>query len=144
MNAEEIIRIINDIERKFNVDNWIIDDLHVWPLIRIDLMFNLYYTKLPALQNEVDTYYKIKNAANILKGTLKYLYSSIIDYKNNDKLSKVDVLFISDTDSRVLIDKKWYNRHCRPFIDYFNNKDIKTISLEKSHRYLIPRSYKSI
>ena len=144
MNAEEIIKIINDIERKFNVDNWIIDDLHVWPLIRIDLMFNLYYTKLPALQNEVDTYYKIKNAANILKGTLKYLYSSIIDYKNNDKLSKVDVLFISDTDSRVLIDKKWYNRHCRPFIDYFNNKDIKTISLEKSHRYLIPRSYKSI
>ena len=131
MNVEKIIKIIYDIENKFKVEEWVIDDIHIWPLIRIDIMFNLHFMNIPNLQNEINTKYKVNQGINMLKGLYKYLYYSNVDYERNDKISKVKALFLSDTDTRVKIDNKWYDRSCDPFIEYFNKKGINSILLEK-------------
>ena len=48
MNRREITDLINEIEEMFPVDTWVVDDIHVWPLIRIPLAMNLYELSSPS------------------------------------------------------------------------------------------------
>ena len=37
MQSKEVIKIINEIERKIPVDEWVVDGIDVWPYIRFKL-----------------------------------------------------------------------------------------------------------
>ena len=48
MTRKEAIEILNSLEQKYPVDQWTIDGITVWPVIKIDLFFkwfNKYYSK---------------------------------------------------------------------------------------------------
>ena len=50
LTRSDIKEIINDVEAKFPVDKWIIDGIHIWPVIRIQLYEDLSY-KLFSLES---------------------------------------------------------------------------------------------
>ncbi len=143
MKARDILQLLNRIESQFPVDTWVINDIHVWPIIRLDMMFSLHFLEDKSSSTEINTLFKIRQVMRMTRNYLWFCYSSLIDRTHNDHLSQVDVLFLGDTDGRTKINDKWYDRFCDPLVEYFNTYNISTLVLEKSQQYLIPRYRKS-
>lgn len=140
MRAIEIIKLLNEIESKFEVDKWIIEDIHVWPLIRLDLMMNLHFEELSALQTNINFLLKVREALKILSGIPKCLSASIRNFKKNTFPNrKIKAVFLGDGVSKVLLEGEWYDKFCDPFIDYFKKNKIQTFLMEPAHEYMIPR-----
>ena len=142
--------IVNDIEEKFPVDEWIINDIHVWPLIRAQLVsqMDFFLNKklvhrsrpgLTALRN-------IRRTFDITASFVKYLYAFISDRKCNDKIvgRNIDALFLTHCTNRVLVNKYYYNKMVDPIIDRLDEQQFRNIVLEITWngQYYIPR-YKS-
>lgn len=147
MKITDIVNFLNEIEKKWEVDKWTIDKVHIWPLIRMDLFFSLMYTYLGYDRgiDKVKISGKIQLAFNVLKGLSKFFYSKISDFKNNDTLNKkVNAVFLGDGISFAKIENKWFDKFCDPFINYFNEKKIISLRLDTLHNYHIPRFYPSV
>ena len=43
MDAAECMELLNEIENDFPVDKWKINNIHVWPYIRVYIAYNIYY-----------------------------------------------------------------------------------------------------
>ena len=119
MDIKQGSDIINSIEEKFPVDEWVIDGIHVWPIIRMKLAFELtgYYTT--SAQNKKSLFKKIIIQ---LKGYTRFLYAYIRDYSKNAKLNRhIDVIFLSNGVSYTNLNGAWYDILCDPFISHFND-----------------------
>lgn len=140
MDEKTIIGLLKEIEKKFPVDKWVIDDIHIWPIIRIDLRFNLYFlSKGSNYTNNLSFANKIRYGSKILILNIKFIYAYLCDTKHNDKPKKCEVVFLTDTDLRTYLDGAWYDRLCGPFIEYFKRTGVRSFVMEKSQRYHIPR-----
>jgi hypothetical protein len=142
--------IVNDIEEKFPVDQWIINDIHVWPLIRAQLVSQMDFflnnklahrsrPGLTALRN-------IRRTFDITASFANFLYAFVSDRKCNDKIARrnIDALFLTHCINRVLVNKYYYNKMIDPIIDRLDEQQIRSIVLEITWngQYYIPR-YKS-
>jgi len=120
LNPSEYMGIVNDIEAKFPVDRWIISGIHVWPLLRAQIVSQLdsFLDKklahrsrpgLTALRN-------IRRTSELTASFGKYLYAFISDHRSNDKIAgrNIDALFLTHCINRVLIDKHYYNKMIDP------------------------------
>lgn len=144
MQAKKIIELLNDIEKKFEVENWMIDDIHVWPLIRMDLMMSLHFEESKNLQIKINLFFKIRQVLVMLKGFIKYFFKSLSDYKKNDHPRPVDTVLLGDGISRVCLNGKWYDRFCDP-LKYSLEKEKKTsFMIEPLHNYITPRHSPSL
>lgn len=139
MKVEKIIDLLLEIEKKFEVENWMVDDFHVWPLIRLDLMMSLHFSESKELQIKINLLFKMKQAVNMLIGSFKYLIRSSLDRKNNATLREVDAVILADGISRIKLDGKWYDRFCDPLKDRLRKEDKTSLVIEPHHNYLTPR-----
>lgn len=140
MKAAEIIKILHDIEERFPVEQWMVDDLHIWPIVRLDLTFSLHYSEFENLRTDINWRFKLRHALNILVGIPRYTFSRILDYKNNASPNfAVGAIFLGDGVSRVKLKDSWYEKFCDPFIDYFKAKKINSLLMEPLHRFIVPR-----
>lgn len=140
MKATKILDLLNEIEEKFQVDKWMVDGIHIWPIIRIDLMMNLHYESSPDLQTRINLLLKIREGLKMLLGVPKYLTSFFFDYTKNSRIdSSAKAIFLGDGVSKVYLKNVWYDKFCDPFIDYFKKKNIATFFMEPLHKYIIPR-----
>ncbi|MBI4235004.1 glycosyltransferase [Candidatus Peregrinibacteria bacterium] len=139
MKAEKIIALLNEIEKKFEVENWIVDDIHIWPLIRLDLMMNLHFNESQNLQTKINLLFKIRQVFGMMRGYVKYLFKLLLDYKKNARLQQADAVLLGDGISRVLLNGKWYDRFCDPLRYTLEKEGKKSLMIEPLHNYLIPR-----
>ncbi len=51
MTREEFTAFINFLENKYPVNQWVIDDIHLWPLIKIKLSFAFHSNSKPEVQD---------------------------------------------------------------------------------------------
>lgn len=144
MNIVELMDLYNELEEKFEVDKWTVDDIHVWPIIRMDLMLNLFDLKARNKQTNINLLFKIKEGLKILKGVLKYLFAVARDGGRNEKISQADTVFLSDGISRVKLKEKFHDKFCDPIIDILQKKGLSAKTLEPLHNYIIPRYRASI
>lgn len=138
MKSSEVMQLINEIEDKFPVDTWIIDNIHVWPLIRISLAYKLYPSKI----NKGKKFNKIKKLLRIFQGICNFVIAYIIDFKQNTtNQESADIVFLSHSMCRCIIDNFWYDRHCDPFINLFKKSNINSLLLEyvPNQEYRVPR-----
>ncbi len=148
MNRREIMELINEIEETFPVDTWVVDDIHVWPLIRIPLAMNLYAlsssgaTVVP--QNALGS--RLKQIPSYLAGWLRQYLSSVSDFSGNQKrTSDADVFVFNHTTCRFLLNNAWYDVFCGPLQEKLDDLDLTSIIFEFAPRYeyRIPRYQKS-
>lgn len=144
MKSRDILSIITNAEKGFPVEKWQINGISVWPLIRIDLMFNLHYDQSSYLKNEVTLQFKIRQATRMAQGFFQYMQAFINDSKHNQHITKSDIVFLSDSDVRTNVNGVWFDRMCDPFVEYLQKGGISSLVLEKSTKYKIPRHYPSI
>ena len=152
MKYSEVVCIIKEIENKFPVDKWVIDKIHIWPIIRIELQFKFYFSKVDKLKNNIKLIRYAITAIHMLANFLKYIYAYFADFRRNDNINKpVDIVFLTHSLYRTLLNGLYYDRLCGPFIDAFQDMNIKTLTLEAaeglgdlSYRYRLPRYKPSI
>jgi hypothetical protein len=150
LNPAEVVSFLNEIEDRFNMDEWIVDDIHIWPILRFQLGFQLatITTKIKNIRKNQLVKKALKMGLNIPLGLYKNCYASLLDQKKNDSLKKnVDAVFITYSSARrFLINNKWFDVYCDPLINLLNDKNIKSVVLEysPSFEFRIPRYHKSI
>lgn len=115
-----VMNFINYIEENLPVKNWVVDGIHIWPLIRIPFGFIANQALCEIPKNKVDEDSRVckvdrPNLAN----------DDSMAYKN------ADVIFLIRTNqSRILLNDKWYDRFCDPLLEVCNENNISTLALE--------------
>ncbi len=150
LGPSEYMDIINVIEEQFPVDNWVMNDIHVWPLIRAQLV-----SQMDSFLNKKSAYRaspwltalrNIGRSFDIIASFSKYMYAVISDRRHNDNIAgrKIDILFLSLCMNRVLIDSCFYNKLVDPLIELLDEQGFKSLVLEMTWtgEYYTPR-YKS-
>lgn len=139
MNIQEGVKLINDLEKKYPVEKWNIEDLHIWPLIRISLAFSLGSINKNSSQDKNI----IHKYLFFLKNTIRYIGAYLYDYKNNSKIEKNDIILLKN--SNRFYYNGWYDIETQPLIDCFQEKNMKTLVLEitQNNEYRVPRYGKS-
>lgn len=139
MKVQDIMALFAEIEQRFSVDTWLINDIHVWPLIRLDLMMSLNLSESPKQQVRIHMFFKIHQALVMLFGYVKYRVAKMRDSGKNVHPGKVDVVFLGDGISRILLNGQWYDRFCDPLIQALQKKKRTCFMMETLHNYFIPR-----
>lgn len=142
MELENIKDTYLAIEQRFEVENWEIDGVKLWPFIRIENYMLLSFQALGAKPAATRSY---SYAFKIVKSKFEYLFASIVDFKNETKSKKkTDIVFLSDGMSHINLKGKWYNKFCDPIASEFIAKGFSSIRFDLSHNFYTPRYSPSI
>lgn len=148
MKADEILEFIINLESSYPVDQWVIEGIKIWPLLRIRIYWELFskYYKSKSIGERNVNIKKLIRLLQIFGGFVKYYYAITNDHKKNHRLlnKKIDVIFLSDGFSFTLINNSWYEKYCNPFIDFFNKHGIRTFLITPQREYFIPRHSPSL
>lgn len=137
LNLSDIINILNDLEERFEVDEWEIDGVHVWPLVRMSLRDGLSYNYIKAQNKRKSTLQMIRE---VVTGNIKYFLAAISDHKKNLAIKRrTDVVILGDGASYLKLDNKWYERFCDPVAELFHEMSISTIRWDTYHHHYHPR-----
>lgn len=123
VSISKIMDFINNIEEKFPVDKWVIDNVHVWPLIRIKICAMAVTT--------VNAPKKTKNKKSQEINNNKYLSEMEKYYKSDEwTKKKVDAVFLGRTAVRTRVNDLWYSKFCDYLIDQCSEMSLDTLYLE--------------
>ncbi|PKV63224.1 hypothetical protein [Pontibacter ramchanderi] len=117
MERNKIIKSIIDFEGKYDVASWKINDIHIWPVIRLDLFFSHW--------NKHKSTEKIKRA-NKSSLIQDFLYSIFFILK---KFKKSNVVFAGANSHRSWLNEKNINKYFDPLLDYLEDKNGKSFYL---------------
>ncbi len=145
MKPPEIIDILNDFEKGFPVEKWVINGIHIWPPLRMQLYFEFFKfggKDLVIINGE-------KNQAfTLAKSLLNHAYAYFADFKNNAKINNhANFIFSTYSVHRTLLNALWYDVFCEPFIGALKSLNMTSLVLERlpyGHKYRIPRSCPSV
>src|SRR5688572_25214949 len=138
MLTSEYMSVVNDVEAKFPVDEWEIDGIHIWPLIRIDLFFRVFEATQTETRNSRSSIFS--GLGDIVKGYGSFLAASLVDRRNNARIDKkITALFLSDGVSYTVLGGKAYEKFCDPMIDRLEAIGVSCSLLNPSRNYYRPR-----
>jgi len=150
LKQTDVLDFINEIEGKFNVEEWVLDNIHIWPILRIRLAYQLddmVKTRVSVTKKQLFER-AIHKSLSMPNGLLRHYYAKTVDCRNNDRLDrKIDVVFFTYASSRSFrVREAWVDRFSDPFIYLFKQRKLESLSLERSSRYeyKIPRFNRSI
>ena len=80
-NTSKVVDFINEIEERFDVDEWIVDNIHIWPILRFQLGFQLdnITTKTGNIRKSQLVKKAFKMGLEIPLGLYKNYYASLFD-----------------------------------------------------------------
>ena len=96
----DILDAINEIEERFPVTKWKVDDVDIWPWVRIGVAEENAAVNNIHLDNAGNTF--VKRVLSPLKILLSSVYTSIIDYNHSEKIHPADVIFFSSNVTRTV------------------------------------------
>ena len=115
MESKEIIKILNEIEEKFPVDKWSVDDLDIWPYIRFRIGSKLSESKSPSQKNILYERY--------IKNLYKYSKNNLKSWLKNKK--NIDFLFVENGVHIADIKGKYYFTRTDPLRDNIEKSGYK-------------------
>jgi hypothetical protein len=138
----DIKNFILDIESKFPVDKWKINNIHIWPIVRLNLYFflirkielgktdeELALKSIPQKKNNLSVKHKLKQTRNNLKSIVKYHL-----WLRN--LSKKKFLFYCNTNANVVVDNKNITKLLYPLIQKYSiNKQSSFMEVGAKNNY---------
>ncbi len=139
MTLTEIMDFINRVEQQFPVDEWKIDDIHAWPLIRQNLAWN---NMLPK-ENFKVTERKSSFLKSLFDTLVSWALASFVDFRSTCKsVQPADIFFLSYTSAKQtdVLNKK-YDIFCDPLISLLKQSHQKSLVWEyaQDNEYNIPR-----
>ena len=132
----EIKDYINSIEKKFPVNDWKVNEIEIWPIIRIKLFFYLFYK---VHSNETLSIYKSEKSKSNKIFKIKFVIESIFCYfKFIKNLPFKKHLFISTKSTRVVKENLLYNKIIDSLIEeknWHSDSIIFEVNYEKESKY---------
>lgn len=146
MKTSAIMDLINDLEARYQVDQWTFDGIHVWPFIRIKLSFDLFYRyHVSSPSGGAPQASLPSRALCLVKNNLKFARAVVTDFRKNAWPSKrAEVVFVSDGVSYALLEGSWYEKFCDPLISVLERQQRTTFLISPLHEYLVPRHSPSL
>lgn len=123
MTRKEAVDILNQFEAKHPVEKWVVDGVHVWPVIKINLFF-LFLKKIDIRYREKDDSSEAHNKNNLIMKAYRLLNSSFLLFclifsKN---IKKPTVLCVENNANRSIYQGDYINRLFFPIAKYLRNK----------------------
>lgn len=144
MNALEMMNIINRIETELPVNQWTIGDLHIWPLVRIQLGMDLFYRN-NTISPSPPIRHSIKEAVKgLFDREFRFLVARWTDRSHNlAGFPQAPALFLSDGISFISLAGRSYDRFCDPLRDYLRAIGVESVMLTPGDRFDVPRHSES-
>ena len=143
---KEIIELINEAEEKFPVNEWTIDNIHIWPLIRFDIFFQL-VPHTANIKNEKTNKEMLRWGTKplwLLKNVFAFLCAYSVNLLQHKKSQQpTDAVFLSDGASCSWLNGAWYENFCDPFISSLRKKNISSFLITPTYQYFLPRHTKA-
>jgi len=113
--------LLNEVEGHFPVDQWMIDVIHIWPLVRVELATDLTnYSMYPALYHSTRSVSKGKRLTSLFlqeaRALLRFGHAYLKEFSKNAKPRRAEVVFLSDGISFSYLIDSWYEKFCDPLI----------------------------
>lgn len=139
-----ILDFFSAMERDLPIDTWTIDGLHLWPLVRIPLAFELFALVECRPDNQITKYQgRLARGWQILSASVRHPYVRWCDRDHNaTNQSQADVVFLVCSTTRFFqIGGRWYNPYCDSFIPHLRQQGLSTLVIETTSdtHYRIPR-----
>lgn len=138
MKSSEVITLLNEIEDRFPVDEWMVENVHVWPFIRMQIATDAFAVYLGVTKRNSSTNFNVvweKTTA-----WLTYLGACIKDRQHNSGISEnVSAVLVSDGFARDYIGGAWRAVYYDQIIRHLNQRNKNYLHLEFKHKYLTPR-----
>lgn len=138
------MNLLNEVEDRFPVSEWVINGVHIWPLARLELATDLTNASMyPALYHSMRSVSKAKRLATLflreVRGLIRYGYTSLKDLSKNAKPRNAEVVFLSDGISFSYLIDSWYEKFCDPLISELEEHRIPFFLMTPSREYFTPR-----
>jgi hypothetical protein len=143
MTSAEIVSIANQIEKQSPVGEWRVNGVHVWPLIRIRLFYDLFDNSAPVSKRSA-VVSGMSRMFSRMRGLCRYFVASASDTSKNAALSPVEAIFFSDGISFASSDGRFHERFCDPIIDRCMDRGSKSLLLTPLYLCPTPRSKASL
>ena len=136
--------LLNEVEERFPVGEWMIDGIHIWPLVRLELATDLTnYSMYPALYHSARSISKGRRITSLFlreaRSLLRFGHAYLQDVSKNAKPQRAEVVFLSDGISFQYLIDSWYEKFCDPFISELREHRIPLFLMTPSHEYFTPR-----
>ena len=119
MDREKIMRWIERLERKYPVDEWKVDDFHIWPILRVYCFFYL--------SAETSSNAPPPPAPATLVDKVTWLLTA---FRFLISLRSTDFTFVGAFAHRVIYRNSWYNRFFDPVIEALTTAGFSSTRLE--------------
>ncbi len=148
MDYEEAIGVINRVESEFPVHEWEIDGIQIWPLLRIQIAFNLYRRSFfanpglsdlpqprmrengePANLNTWAAWRKAERANREARGTIAIRPKAVL---------------IGNCDSRTKFAGSYYDKFLDPIADAYEELSYASVQIDPLWRWTFPKARKAI
>lgn len=133
MNIEQIKSTINDAENRFNVENWDIEGVKIWPFIRIENYMHLSYQSVNAKVLKTKSF---SYAKRILWAKFMRFYRYIFNDFYRNKAGKADIVLLSSGITYVELNNLFYEKISDPIADFYKQNNISTKRFDLD--YLFP------
>jgi hypothetical protein len=122
------MELIKTIETRFPVNHWLINSVQVWPILRIQIMFQL-------IEKHTKIEKGVPSSQFMLSNILPFTQALISKKENINSLSTYDTMFLSDISRKILLKDKWFDRIADPVRDILLKKNMTSVSLELGNKY---------
>ena len=152
MKPSELINFIVDLEKRYPVAEWKIEGVHIWPLLRINLMNTLRNLNLDrslikhrmGVSKKIGQWRRNLNYINFIPD----IFACTADYQQNDRPACLaNAVFLTYSTSRFFsVEGKRYDAWFDPLITQLHNENFTTFSMEiaPGNEYRIPRFSRSM
>lgn len=145
MTVKEIMEAINYLEDEFPVDRWIIDGVHIWPIIRFELYFKLVQTHVfksePIAEHlRARLLRNLRTLGRIVRSDIVVAWRRLRGPRYFAKRSgHVDAVFVNNSDY-LYYGGKYYDRYCDPVIEELTARGASTLLVSLSELCPFPRT----
>jgi hypothetical protein len=140
MKASDITNIIREIESFAPVDQWTIEGVHVWPLIRTQLGYDLFTVDDPGVPKPARISPVWKRGTDFLRRYAAYRMATWRDRcKETPNLGNADAVFLSSGVSFITLEGKYYERFSDPIRSHLDSLGIRSLMLTPLDCFYVPR-----
>ena len=136
MNPEQFMDVLNEIEEKFPVEEWMLEGFHIWPLLRVGAAFQL--DEYAPGKKEINYF---SQALSALKDQVRIAQKNLTDKHGQYDIKKgAEVVFLTNTLERNFpLQGRMYNAYCDPIIENLTDIGVTCCPME----YTFTGSYHS-
>lgn len=147
MNQEQFLEKIGNIEENFPVNNYTYKSIHVWPVVRMLLLFTFKSAFTQSSPYEIPEVQDLSLKARLIQAYIAfrhYLKSRTAVKKIRSEVLDADIILYSRaSEYGDNVNGKKYNKLTDPFLEYFNSQKINAVKIELKGAQHPPRLFET-